>query len=423
MRNPHNNFADFQAELELYERSGALIGFLVDRRASIVAAGKSNAPLPELIESLAVDMYEYSIIDDVDVALTLAWLQDLTDAGYSAAAHSAFTTGSQDNPDVHKPQPARRQLQPAVDVAKPSYLLVVAVVSIRPDRRLAIRNSWLTWGDDRVMVRFFTERDDENSPDADATNAALAAEIDAFGDVVVMEMERGMNFAAKMLWAMRWLKDRYAFDFFLRLDDDYFLCLNRLLGELEANRERLMLEAPLLYGGFRYCEATKTRVDEAYMLLSTGLVDRVLSTAGLMCGAHAGLTAGWWFAEHHQGNVDNDVRWFFDSRLDHQGIWWLEVQRGGLSNSDYRQVCERHIGVHHTYAEDMGSLWSAAKDNPGPQPGETKSAEKGSFDYAADTCKSVRTGVTDAAFQKDHAQLCKSFKPADERLHCGEEGC
>lgn len=90
MRNPHNYLADFQAELGLYERSGALVAFLVHRRASIVAAGESNAPLPELIKTLAVDMFEYGIIGEADVELTSAWLQDLSDVGYSAEAYSAF---------------------------------------------------------------------------------------------------------------------------------------------------------------------------------------------------------------------------------------------------------------------------------------------------------------------------------------------
>ena len=35
--------------------------------------------------------------------------------------------------------------------------LVIAVPSVRPDRRKAIRETWSKWGDDRVILRFFTE--------------------------------------------------------------------------------------------------------------------------------------------------------------------------------------------------------------------------------------------------------------------------
>lgn len=172
---------------------------------------------------------------------------------------------------------------------------------------MAIRNSWLACGDDRVVLRFFTEQADEASSEAYAIRAGLAAESDTFGGLVVMELDRGMNFDAKLLWAMRWANDRYTFDFFLRLDDDYFLCLDRLLRELEANRERLGLEAPLLFGGFRYCDGA-ARVDEAYLLFSAGLIARVVSIDTLMCAAHAGLSAGWWFGKGHQTNVHGDVR-------------------------------------------------------------------------------------------------------------------
>lgn len=418
----HDYLADLEAERDLYERSGALVAFLVDYRARIVAAGESNPPLPELIETLAVDMYEYGIIGEEDVVLTLAWLQDLADAGYSAAAYNVFNIDSQHNLELVE-QPPAQQLPQAEDAGNPHHLLVIAVVSIRPDRRLAIRNTWLEWGDERVVVRFFTEQADLKSRDAGAVSAALAAESDTFGDLVIMDVARGMNFAVKLLWAMRWLKERYSFDYFLRLDDDFFLCLNRLLGELEANKERLMLEAPLLYGGFRYCHINDTHVDEAYMLLSAGLVDRVLSIEGLWCGAHAGVSAGWWFRERNQANIYSDVRWFFDPRLDYRGNWWKRPGHGGVSKSESRHMCEYYIGVHHTYVQDMGSLWLAAKDHPGPQPGQIKRA-RSSFDYAADTCEHVRGGVSDKKFARDNAQPCNSFRPQSPgHLYCGAEGC
>ena len=35
--------------------------------------------------------------------------------------------------------------------------LVIAVPSVRPDRRKDIRETWSKWADDRVILRFFTE--------------------------------------------------------------------------------------------------------------------------------------------------------------------------------------------------------------------------------------------------------------------------
>lgn len=82
----------------------------------------------------------------------------------------------------------------------PEVVLVVAVVSVRPERRQAIRNSWLSWGDERVEVRFFTEAPAKSDPDFEATSAVLQAELDAHVDLVFMDIDRGMNFALKLVF-------------------------------------------------------------------------------------------------------------------------------------------------------------------------------------------------------------------------------
>ncbi|CAN0256995.1 unnamed protein product, partial [Scytosiphon promiscuus] len=107
----------------------------------------------------------------------------------------------------------------------PHVLLVIAVVSARSDRRDAVRESWIKWGDERVEIRFFTEAPPRDDPDAEVAAAALANETATHGDLVVMDIDPGMNFALKLLWSMRWMSERFTFGFFLRLDDDYFLCL------------------------------------------------------------------------------------------------------------------------------------------------------------------------------------------------------
>lgn len=77
--------ADFQAELPLYQQSGALVAFLHDIRRRIIeeeATGRQSVSLSERVEALAVTMYEYGILDYADVNLTQAWLEDLYAAGY-----------------------------------------------------------------------------------------------------------------------------------------------------------------------------------------------------------------------------------------------------------------------------------------------------------------------------------------------------
>lgn len=87
-RNPHNYLADFQAELPLYERSGALVSFLDNYRREATAASEAGMELPHMVEDLVMTMYEYGILGTMDVKLTQAWLMDLSSLGYEAA--SAF---------------------------------------------------------------------------------------------------------------------------------------------------------------------------------------------------------------------------------------------------------------------------------------------------------------------------------------------
>ncbi|CAM9714905.1 unnamed protein product, partial [Laminaria digitata] len=87
--NPHNCLADFQAELPLHERSGALVSFLQTYRRESIAATASGMDLSHLIEDLAVTMYEHGILGKMDVKLTQAWLVDMESIGYEATHASS----------------------------------------------------------------------------------------------------------------------------------------------------------------------------------------------------------------------------------------------------------------------------------------------------------------------------------------------
>lgn len=91
VRNQHNLLADFQAELGLYEQSGALLNFLSMRRTEY--EGDGSRSLPQLIEALVVTMYEYDILQKEDILLTQAWLQDLSAAGYKFPRHARVEGG------------------------------------------------------------------------------------------------------------------------------------------------------------------------------------------------------------------------------------------------------------------------------------------------------------------------------------------
>lgn len=154
------------------------------------------------------------------------------------------------------------------DLERRHVNLVIAVPSVRPDRREAIRKTWLKWGDDRVVLRFFTEPpnedDDENHEEI---SALLAKESRAHGDIIIQQIGTGMNFGVRLLEAMRWMSHHYTFDFFLRLDDDYFLCLERMLNELSCLLESGAQQVPFCAGTINCSQVRQVPyIDEAYML-------------------------------------------------------------------------------------------------------------------------------------------------------------
>lgn len=110
--------------------------------------------------------------------------------------------------------------------------LVVTILSapIRFDRREGIRRTWMKQcTSEEVVCRFFT---DSLSDMETKVQRALMNESAKYGDIEFMPIPKGYNFGLRLLWLVEWSMERYDFDFYLRMDDDYFVCLNRLLFEI-----------------------------------------------------------------------------------------------------------------------------------------------------------------------------------------------
>lgn len=157
------------------------------------------------------------------------------------------------------------------------------------------------------------------------------------------------------------------------------------------------------------------------MLLSAGLIHRVLSARNLLCNSFAGLSLGWWFTAGQRLNKNDDVRFFVDPRLDHQGDWWKPEAKGGASLSEYAGVCQTHMGIHRTYVDEMTALWAEAKDTPGPSGADGTEALPV---YASvGECTLIPTGVgMDSLKAHGTTEPCDSFR-GTKRVHCGREGC
>ena len=130
---------------------------------------------------------------------------------------------------------------------KTKLLLFVGILSApsRLERRNAIRETWMTEcrKTSNVVCRFFTDgQNPEGQALEDNIRIALENEAAVYNDTLLTEVPGGLNFAIKYLWMLQWASERYDFQYYLRLDDDYFICLHKLMLELESHRPKEKLQ-------------------------------------------------------------------------------------------------------------------------------------------------------------------------------------
>ena len=161
---------------------------------------------------------------------------------------------------------------------------LVASIGVRPGnfaRRAALRRTWLRWLGEAADTEyvFFTEIPQPGSRGYNASLAPLLrAEAEEHGDMFFQEGPAGYgkeNGRRELLHLQHFLSRR-RFRFYLRVDDDGFLCVRQLLEELRWHHK-----PPLLHGRY-HCHDAKARMDENYLLMSHDVASVV--TAGFATG-------------------------------------------------------------------------------------------------------------------------------------------
>ena len=133
-------------------------------------------------------------------------------------------------------------------------VLLIAVMSAREykERRQAIRETWFQecHSSRNVVCRFFTDaQNGRGDPiDEDVIKELNEESANNRGDLVLLNTPSGTNFSLRLLALFEWANQSLKFDYLLRIDDDQFLCLERLLAELPYRpRKRL-------YWGYTHCQ-------------------------------------------------------------------------------------------------------------------------------------------------------------------------
>lgn len=149
-------------------------------------------------------------------------------------------------------------------------------------------------------------------------------------------------FGTRLLWILQWAAKNINFDYFLRIDDDHFLCLERLLQELPWRPKQA------LYWGFVHCKPGIVRVDEAWLMLTRDLIDEIVGKINttLPCHPIGDQEMAMWM-----NNSTYNVTYFMDNtRIVHKTA-------GHDAKYYTRTVCEEFISLHGVFDTEMKRLW------------------------------------------------------------------
>ena len=147
-----------------------------------------------------------------------------------------------------------------------SILMFIAILSApkRIQRRNALRRSWLTQCKqlNTSCYIFSDSLDTYGKRLPDEMMVALEQEQFLNKDLILTESPGGVNFATRYLWVIKWANRNYKFDFLLRVDDDYFICMDRLF--LELPHRKVISK---LYWGYIHCRpAGNFRVKTSFIV-------------------------------------------------------------------------------------------------------------------------------------------------------------
>ena len=143
---------------------------------------------------------------------------------------------------------------------------------------------------------------------------------------------------------LKWAASHYNFDFFLRIDDDHFLCLDRLVYEL-PHRPRNSL-----YWGFIHCREDIVRVDEGWMILSGNLVQEVLSKVNttLPCHPFGDQAVALWMLDSKY-----NVTYFYDNDRVINFATSYDLEKYNRPD-----ICTKYLSLHGSYPKTMKMYWN-----------------------------------------------------------------
>ena len=171
----------------------------------------------------------------------------------------------------------------------------------------------------------------------------LFSEAENYRDVHFQNLTGGYDFGKRFLYHMVWAMQNFNFDYFVRVDDDYFLCMKRFLSEIPMPPKKLY------HWGWVHCNKDEIRPDESIILLSRDLIETFLGQdpEKILCNRWADQMIGIW-----ANNIYLPKFYRHDVRLHHDPPAEFVEKFKSEKN-----ICSKYIGVHGSYPTQMRTLW------------------------------------------------------------------
>ncbi|KAJ7386562.1 hypothetical protein OS493_008699 [Desmophyllum pertusum] len=228
-------------------------------------------------------------------------------------------------------------------------LVIVSTAPSRYERREAIRATWWKNCDGtEVQCKFFTD----GLQLSEEQERELSTEQKTHGDIEFMALESTRNFGLRYLYHIMWATAKFNFVYLLRVDDDYFVCLERLKAEL-YHRPTTML----IWGSYHCWFQDLIYVDEAWILFTSDVIERFLSQdpGSMLCHPHADQQISVWLNKLYRYN--QTLVHFDDHRLHH-----FPPARELDIFYNVSRVCDSHLGVHGSSPEMIRNFWRNSGD-------------------------------------------------------------
>ena len=173
----------------------------------------------------------------------------------------------------------------------------------------------------------------------------LAEEAAKHNDMEYQVLGGGVEFGKRFIYHMLWAVKNFEFDYFMRLDDDYFLCFDKVINELP------MPPLKLFHWGWVHCINGITRPEESVIVLSKDIIETFLlqDPEKMRCHPWADQQIGLWVQDLGWTHV---LKWRHDPRLHHD-----PPVRNLPHFLNDPNACSR-LGYHGSYPNAMRTLWS-----------------------------------------------------------------